>query len=71
MRMKKKEEQHWRVMQPSNGSGWPWIRTKKDKQDWRRMVATAQLRLALRLALERRKKEEQERNGFNLDLKWI
>ena len=33
---KKKEEQDWRMMQLSNGSGWPWRWTKKEKQDWRR-----------------------------------
>ena len=26
----------WRMMQLPNGSGWPWRRTKKEKQDWRR-----------------------------------
>ena len=30
------EEDDWRMMQLPNGSGWPWIRMKKEKQDWRR-----------------------------------
>ena len=32
----KKEGQNWRMIQLPNGSGWPWRRTKKEKQDWRR-----------------------------------
>ena len=31
-----KEEQDWRMIQPPNGSGWPWKRMKKEKQDWSR-----------------------------------
>ena len=34
------------MMQLPNGSGWPWRRTKKEKQ-LEKMVATAQLMLAL------------------------
>ena len=30
---RRKEEQDWRMMQLPNGSVWPWIRTKKEKQD--------------------------------------
>ena len=30
------EEHDWRMMQLPNGSVWPWRRTKKEKQDWRR-----------------------------------
>ena len=46
-RQKKKDEQYWRMMHLPNGSGWPWRRTKKEKQDWMKMVATAQVMLAL------------------------
>ena len=31
--METKEEQDWRMMQLPNSSGWPWRRTKKEKQD--------------------------------------
>ena len=34
--METEEEQDWRMMQLPNGSGWPWRRTKKEKQNWRR-----------------------------------
>ena len=34
-------------MQLPNGSGWPWRWMEKEKQDWRKMVATAQLMITL------------------------
>ena len=30
--METEEEQDWRMMQLPNGSGWPWRRTKREKQ---------------------------------------
>ena len=36
VRQKRKEEQDRSMMQLPNGSGWPWRRTKREKQGWRR-----------------------------------
>ena len=55
-------------MQLPNGSGWPWIWTKKENQDWEiGGYHTAQVGPGDRGI----KKKELVRFGFDLDLIWI
>ena len=47
-----------KMVATENCSSWSWRRTKKEKQDFKKMVATIQLRLALETEEERRARPE-------------